>query len=603
MSAIFRLLPPLIAALSLGGMATSVAALDKYDINPGAYAKIQEHDVCRVVGNLTTKKIMVPTKSAAEWAIGPKAFLRNLPVTLTADTCVPIVLSGSGWGRPGPLSSTGHPRRIPGSGGPVTLLTVGTPVGGGTASLSNNEIVYNPGSNFGDLGYLEVRTITIPWTGTDKYELPVSGTATMTIKGYWEGRFSIGYATNSADSATNTTIETLDGTNDFPSTEELSVFRVRNGTFDGSMDLDGITNLNHSIRWAIIIDNSVAARSTYTLGASAGNPNGDSYSNTMLDAQINAASDFVTAIYAWSTEIKAGKKIGVPDEYWSSVAGRTNGGVSVDVYTMNSDLQLVTSQILETTALRDSAITAIKGIKHNTNANAKVYKSLQTFQTTRADSTMGTITNFMNILVLSPGVSDGVAFSAPFNALNGTSSGQYGFEFFAFRSGASNAVINALDSSGAAKPLTAATSIRNAGIPFPVYMDSYEVSTKRATDTVWNDLKNADGSIRQFPFYELWASPVGSFYTNRFHMTERSTWKCLTIYCGASDVTPSFVTSEVAFNSVLPQKNYLWTGYRYKMRPGYLMKNGKFKDAYNTTGERIKNLTLTLYGLYEETVP
>lgn len=578
-------------------------ALDKYDILSGAFAKIDEHEVCRVVGNSTGKKIMVPTRSAAEWAIGPKAFLRNLPATLSADTCVPIVLSGNGWGRPGPLSSTGHPRRIPGSGGPVTLLTVGTPVGGGTASLSNNEIVYNPGTNFIDLGYLEVRTVTIPWTGVDKYDLPVSGAATMTIKGNWEGRYSVGYSSNSVNSASTTTITSLDANSNFPDAEELSVLRFRNGTFDGAMDFDGITVLNHIVRWAIIIDNSVAARSTYTLGPSAGNPNGDSYSNTLLDAQINAAADFVSAIYGWTGEIKAGKKIGANDDYWSIVSGRTTGGVSVDVYTMNSNLQLVTSVTLETAASRDSLIASIKAIRHAASTNAKVNTALQTFLTDRAASSTAGSTNFLNILVLSPGISDGAAFSTPFNSLNGTATGQFGFEFFAFRSGASNSVINALDSTGISTPLTAATTIRNANIPFPVYMDTYEISTRRATDTVWNDLKNADGSIRQFPFYNIWTSPVGSFYTNRFNMTERSTWSCLTVYCGASDITPTIVTGEVAFNALKSQKNYFWSAYHYRLRPGYLMRNGHFKADYNSAAGRYKGLNLTFFGTYEETVP
>lgn len=53
-------------------------ALEQHEIPPGATAEVSEQSVCRKVTNNGTGKIMVPVRSAQEWAVGGGAFLNNL---------------------------------------------------------------------------------------------------------------------------------------------------------------------------------------------------------------------------------------------------------------------------------------------------------------------------------------------------------------------------------------------------------------------------------------------------------------------------------------------------------------------------------------------
>jgi len=608
MSVIFRTLATAAALCASLLAGTPLAALDKYEINPGAFAKIDEHGVCRVVGNTNANRIMIPTKVAAEWAIGPNAFLRNIAPKISIDTCVPIVLSGKAWGRPGPVGSTGYPTRVPGSGGPVTLTSVGAAVGGGTASLVGNEIHYDPGSAFYGLFYLETRTVTIPWSGIDQYDLPVSGTASITIKGFWEGIESYGYATNNPTAATNTTLLAIDGTTPFPDSAELSAIRVRSGTFDGDMTVDGITVIQHGLNWAIVIDNTVAARSTYTLGPSAGNPNGDGYSNTMLDAQINAAVDFVNALYDWAVEGRAGKSIGKTDPVGGAMTvsafNTGQASVSVNIYTMNSNMQLHTSGTLSSlTSSRDTLVTNIKTIRHTTDTNAKVNTALTTFNNSSIAGLYGNAISFLNVIVLSPGISDGVSFTNILASIDGTTAPQWGAQVFAFRSGASNAVINELDSTKTARPLNAATAIRNAGIQFPIYLEEYSMVFLDPATSTWSAFTNPNTATPYFPVYTVSSSPISGFFSHRAGITERPSFVCRTITCGAPDVTPTYVTGKKSFDGRLDVRNDFAFRWHYRMRPGYRMQNGKFASDYNTSGERTKILYFQIWGYYTDVIP
>lgn len=601
MSVLFRLFPSLLSVLMATFLTEPARALDKYDVLPGAFAKIDEHDVCRIVGNTNANKIMIPTKSAAEWAIGPKAFLRNIAPKISVDTCVPIVLKGSLWGRPGPMASTGFPLKVPGSGGPVTLLTVGTPVGGGTATLVGNEIHYDPGSTFYNLFYLETKTVTIPWTGLDKYDLPVSGTATLTVKGFWEG---LGKYVIAMPESSTSGIEVVEhtGSVSFDYAPGMNVVRFRSGTFDGDFSFDTLSSVGYPTTWAIIIDNSIAARSAYTLGASAGNPNGDGYSNTMLDAQIKAAVNFIEAISNALAIESAGKKIGVNDgDYWLTVA--STGGNTVNVYTMNSGLQLVGYSDFSTTADRDALLSKVRAIRHSTSANAKVYTALESLRTGQASTLFGTFASFVNVIVLSPGVSDGVSFSTPFTTLDGTGTGQWGMQFFAYRSGASNAVINALDSTGVAVPITSESAISNSNIPHPIFLEGFYLGTRNASTDPWNYLKNSDGTNRMFSFTEMYESPIGSFVTARVVTTERPVFECRTVNCGATELTPYVYTNEKRFNALDGQYNGFRTSFVLKMRPGYVMKNDTYASDFNIYGDLHVSVFFSVYGWYTPNVP
>lgn len=353
--------------------------------------------------------------------------------------------------------------------------------------------------------------------------------------------------------------------------------------------------------WAIVIDNSIAARSTYTLGASAGNPNGDGYSNTMLDAQINAAVNFITSLSNDLAVEAAGKKIGVNDDHWVSVTSK--GGVSLNVYTMNSGLQYLGYTDFSTTANRDALLAQVRAIRHNASANAKVNTALETLRTSHASSLFGTTGSFVNVVVLSPGVSDGVSFSTPFTTLDGTGSTQWGMQFFAFRSGASNSVINALDSSSVATPLTSDSAITAAQIPHPIYPDGFFLGTRTLTTDPWNYLKNSDGTNRKFPFTEMTKSPIGGLYTSRVVTTERSTFVCRTQNCGATELTPYIFTNEKRFNSLEGQSTYLRLYYILKMRPGYKIRNDYFSNDYNTYGELPLSVSFWMSGWYTPTVP
>lgn len=589
--------------LTLSLLPSEGLAQDYAEILPGQVVELEKYSECRRLKNNAADRVFIPMKTPEEWSLGLKAFLSKTPPKIRKGPCVDYSLAARVWARPGPPGTTWPYSIDAGGAGITTLSTVGAATGGGAASKSGDQIVFNPGTDFRDLAYLESRNVTIPWSGIDFEGVPESGTATVNLVGYWEGAAAYAYGENEPDVASNTFLTALDGTFTTPETPSFSTIKFRNGSFDGDHVVYSVNLNQYMVAWAIILDNSIAARSTYTLGASAGNPNGDAYSNTMLDAQINAAVSFIDYLYASQMAASTGKTLSDSDGSSISISSRNNSAPFINVYTANSGLSLIASKQITTTTARDALKTALRGIKHATAANVNFNTTLSNLNTDALPDITAGATDFVNVVMLSPGVSNGTSFTTIFNTLNGTSTGQKGLEFFAFRSGASNAVINALDSTGTATALTDASALENRDIPHPVKVGGYLFAIRNEADTGWDVLRDTAGAIIDFPMRTLASSPINIFQAQTLRITRRGSWVCRTFECGPTGVTPSVVTDETRIKAMQGETTRVLFEYRYEMRPGYKAYNTRFAAAYNSGGAVYKPLFYTIPGSYRASPP
>lgn len=603
----------LIAAL-FAGSAPLALAQDNARVEPSQVVELEKFSACRRLKNNAPSPIFIPMRSVAEWATGTDAFLSRTPSTIRKGPCVDYNLTARVWGRQGPPGTPVFPYTFdPSPFGITTLSTLGAATGGGTATKSGNQFTYDAGTAFKGLGYLEKATVTVPWTGIDFEGVPEAGSANIEVFGMWEGN-EVTVMTENQPGATNDyTLATLDGSYLVPDTPGISAMKYRLGTFEGDHVNYGLHHIHYNVNWAIIIDNSLAARNTYTIGASAGNPNGDGYSNTMLDAQINAASRFIDEIYAWQLASKAGETLtGLDDDTIKLMSNVPAGaGTAVNIYTANSNLALVKGGVISSTTTRDAIKTAIKGITHSSASNTNFATSLATLNSSHASTLAGGGTDFVNVLVLSPGTSNGTAFSTQFATLDGTTGTQKGFQFFAFGSSsasgvagsAQNTVINSLDSSRAARQLTAVSSIIDRNIPHPVYISDAVFAFRNAADTGWDVVRDDAGALRLFPLRTVASNPESIFQSHDLRFSSRASWVCRTFTCGIATGTPSLILNEGRLSTADGSVKRVIIQFTYVMRPGYKAYNTRLASLYNTDGAAYKGLSYNVAGEYLPSPP
>jgi len=86
------LLVALVAALPAAAQdLTSGTTPEGTRVQPSSTERIDRHDVCREVTNNTSSPIMVPHRSATEWAVGGAAFLGNPYPNVIVSPCTPLI--------------------------------------------------------------------------------------------------------------------------------------------------------------------------------------------------------------------------------------------------------------------------------------------------------------------------------------------------------------------------------------------------------------------------------------------------------------------------------------------------------------------------------
>lgn len=593
-----------LAALLATFLAPAVSAQDSVRIEPSQVVEVEKFSTCRRLKNNAADPVFIPMRTAAEWVTGTGAFLAKTPSQMRKGPCVDYTLTAKVWNRLGPPTSPIFPYTVdPGPLGLTTLSTVGTATGGGVASKSGNTISYDVGTAFRTMGYLETKTVTVPWTGVDFEGVPETGTANIQIVGYNEGTWA-DYLAERPPNDTSSFYLVDATTNPVTTASTMAILRSPSLSFDGDFISHSLLKTGFSTSWVILIDNSVAARSTYALGASAGNPNGDGYTNTMLDAQINTAVDFVNGLYSWYSDGKAGVTLSGEDGTFESIASSgTGGGPYVYVYTLNSGLTYVTQGAISTTTARDTMTTAIKGIKHSSASNVNFSGAFTTLKNSEASSISGGSTEFVNVLVLSPGVSNGTAFDTPLNALDDTTTGSWGFQFFAFRSGATNAVINNIDSSGTASAITASTAIRDRNIKHPVRLNAFYVGVRNDADTAWTWLVDPNTASLTLQPETIKENPLDVYQGTFVRLTARPSFVCRKPYCGPTQLTPITVTGKSFIKTDPAQTTKLYMEWEYSMLPGYKAYYNRFAADLNADNFHWRGLTFYVSGAFTPSPP
>src|SRR5439155_22566732 len=64
-----------------------------------------------------------------------------------------------------------------------SLVTVSAPAGQGSASISSNQLAFNPGSDFDHLAVGESQVVTLTYTMQDEHGAQSSSTVTLTVTG------------------------------------------------------------------------------------------------------------------------------------------------------------------------------------------------------------------------------------------------------------------------------------------------------------------------------------------------------------------------------------------------------------------------------------
>ncbi|PTX52374.1 hypothetical protein IQ03_01164 [Gemmobacter caeni] len=503
------LAPACAATLILIGAWTAGPALaqEMSTVHSGGRVEINAHGVCRRVHNGTEHGVMIPTKTAQEWATGGSSFLQNVPTGMTAYACVSPEVALRRWSRIGPPGQTGQPFTVNGADHGLTFTSVGVSTDGVTPSLVGNQIRYTPNSTRWRLDHLATALDTIPFEAIDSEGIAVQGSLKITLVGYDYGNAYLGFRHYSP---LHPDIEYGDLGLDIPYDSKNGVrinmiFQLKQNIFDGMANFSGLMSLRFGTAHVIVIDNSTASMGAYS-GPSVGDVNGDGASNTILDAQIRAALDFVDLMIA-NRQAEVGKTriegLDDPGEYMEiSVYGPGNLGPSgsedsgaepIFIYTANATGAFVgQTNLTSYTSYRTSARSALLSIRNSgSNLNtSSVFSYLDGQIASLAPSYFTMAVHF-----LTPGTNSGTTPNLA--RFNQTGSGQLGTPVFAYYTGSNAASAQAtfvagLDHAGARRHLTSPAVFGAVTPPYPVE-PAFRIA--REVNGVYQHVRNPDGSI------------------------------------------------------------------------------------------------------------
>lgn len=287
---LFAILPCLLSALG-----TPVSSQDLTRVDPNRTVEITAHGLCRRVSNNAQSPAMVPHRTAEEWVpTAASSFLSNVPPDMAAVDCVTPEIALRAWSRPGPSGMRGQPIEVDGSAEGLTFTSVGSGMAGSVVSLDGNRILYTPSPDLWRLGNLDEAADEVTFTAIDAEGVLVGGTLKLQLVGYYEGNFVrlVRYYEPGNDPSLE-----FGFLGELP--EETGVGQRMNAiyttgakNFDGKLHTFGLVSLGKILSHTILIDTSQASMSPWD-GDPVGDLNGDGFSNTILDAQIDAVFRFV----------------------------------------------------------------------------------------------------------------------------------------------------------------------------------------------------------------------------------------------------------------------------------------------------------------------
>lgn len=560
------------------------------EVEAGRTVEIVAHGVCRRVKNNNTLTAMVPHGTPAEWVTGHvSSFLSNVPPNMTATGCVSPEIAIRRWTRPGPPGSSLQPFQVSGADHGLTLTAIGTPTRGGTAALSVplNRISYTPPSSFWSLGYRLEEEDTIPFEAVDAEGVPVTGTLRVRLVGFREAlqfRALRYYGPSSSLDVVGDRFENLDPETG-PHNRLNSIYFFNEVTFDGQLFMHGLMNISDLVGHIILIDNSPAANTAYS-GGTVGNLNGDGFSNTILDAQLRAARDFVETLISEEQARDQETRITEGAAYASvfGLTGDSNNYLGmVRIYAVNSGLTYVGDVTGGTASeVRSSANALLAGIQRSSNA-------LQMRNVLNAlEGQMPTIvSNQFSVAVhlLSPGTNTG---GAPTNLtrFNDAGTGNYGAPLFAFYTGgnpgsAEASFMTGLDRQGQARHMSSTSVFSAFNYPNPLNV--------AAVPLYWNGsaftfLRRADNSI-VYQFGQL-VPGQKSRYRFSFRILPSTDQTCYRGVggCVAQEIAPVVLTGFTGINPNFGVANEIRLQMELIRNPIYRVHHDRRASRFNDDG-------------------
>lgn len=559
------------------------------EVEAGRTVEIVAHGVCRRVHNGDTLTALVPHASAEEWvAESPNSFLSNVPENMFATYCSPPEIELRRWSRPGPPGSNLQPFLVSGSDSGLIFTSIGAASRGGTVSLDGpgNRISYTPPSEFWALGYLDEEEDVIPFQAIDAEGIAVSGTLRVRLVGWLAAtRFRVlrYYAPESPlDIVAGLSGEIPSETG--PYIRFNSIYFFNETLFDGQLSVHGLMSIPDPVAHVIMIDNSQAANATYS-GGSVGNMNSDAWSNTILDAQLRAARDFVETLLAQEQAAQE----------WATI---TDGSSSVSLNTIPGDgsiIQPIWVYAVSSEATYAGLIKGASPTEVRNSANAVLGQIQRTSNQLRMADVLTAVESDMAPIVpdqfamafhlLSPGVNSGVS---PTNLarFNTVSAGNFGAPIFAFYTGSNPASPEAafmagLDRNGQTRHLSNPGVFGSFDHPKPVIPVAVPAYWN---GNAWSFMRDAGGNV---------LNQVGELYPGRktqyrfsfriLPSSDRScTWGGNT--CFAEGVTPTTLENFSGFDPTNGAANYFRMQFGLLRNPIYRIHNDRYADIYNNEG-------------------
>jgi len=576
----------LLTSLTFGTAAGAQTQANMTRVDPGQTVEIVAHGVCRRVHNGDTLTALVPHASPEEWVAGSgSSFLSNVPENMVATICVDPEIALRRWSRPGPPGSNLQPFLVNGSDSGLTFTSVGAASRGGSVSLDGpgNRISYTPPSEFWALSYLDEEEDVIPFQAVDAEGITVSGTLRVRLVG-WQAatRFRVlrYYAPESSlDIVAGLFSELPPQTG--PYNRFNSIYFFNEVLFDGQLSVHGLMSIPDPVSHVIMIDNSQAANATYS-GGSVGNMNSDAWSNTILDAQLRAARDFVETLLAQNQAAQEWATI--TNGSSSASLNQSEGAGSIIqpiwVYAVNSGATyagLISGA--SPTEVRNSANTVLGQIQRTSNQlrMADVLTAVEGGIAPIVPDQFAMAFHF-----LSPGVNSG---GAPTNLarFNAVTEGNWGTPIFAFYTGSNPsspeaAFMAGLDNDGQTRHMSNTGVFGAFDHPDPVRP---VVVPRYWNGSVWSFMRDAGGNA----LYQVGELFTGRKTQYRFSFrilpgTDRScTWGDNT--CFAQGVTPTTLESFAGFDSTDGAANYFNMQFELWRNPAYRIHNDRYADRYN----------------------
>jgi hypothetical protein len=432
----------------------------------------------------------------------------------------------------------------------LTFTSVGTSIDGVVPVLIGNRISYTPLPKQWLLGYLETFTDKVPFEAIDAEGIPVFGNLNVALVGFQEDRPSLVYryydpSQDPIEYGDYGTIPRFSKTGN----QFNMLLQLNSEIFDGQITFSGLMTVNFSLAHILVIDNSLASMELYS-GPAVGDVNNDGTSNTILDAQIRAALDFVDLMVAnKKSQVGTARVEGLNypevfleimrsgEDFTSPNTPNQNSGTEdIFIYSANATSTFVGQTDGSTYATYlSSARSALLGIRASTSP----LNAAQVFNTLGGQVSPLVSNRFaMAVHFLSPGVNSG---SVPnVSRFNQTGTGQLGTPIFSYFTGANAGgtqatFMSTIDRAGERRHMTS-PSVFGSNTPPDVVAPALRIS--KMVNGKYEMVRMPDGSLLQ-PIFSR--TSVQKIYAFGFRLLKSSDPTCYSKSCQMVDVPPTIV--------------------------------------------------------------